>query len=390
MKITGVTIYDCDYAPAARAGWQAPIVVRIDTDEGLYGAGEVGLAYGTGGKAGAAMVATLAERFLIGCDPMRIEAVWDMFFRKTFWGQAGGPVVYGAMSAIDEALWDIKGKALGVPVWQLLGGRMWDDIRLYANGWSKGLNSPEEHAEAARKVVADGYGAMKLDPFATRGDGVWDYPRRHIDRETGMLAVRRIEAVRDAVGPDVDILVEVHGNLGVTDAITYGRLLEPTRPFFYEEPVDPMNPACMKKVSEHVRIPIAAGERLYTRYQFRPYLEALALDILQPDLGLCGGITEVRKVASMAEAYDLHFQPHNCGGPIATAACVQIDFSSPNFIIQEWFPYWPDGRYDIVEEHYEHTQKDGRFAAPTRPGLGVTLNDDYLARFEKIEIGGGR
>jgi galactonate dehydratase len=387
MKITAVTVYDVDYGRDFHTFWN-PVIVRIDTDEGIYGAGELGLAYGTGAKGGIHMIRTLAERHLIGADPFDIEAIWEIFFRRTFWGQGGGPVVYGAMSAIDEALWDIKGKALGVPVFELLGGKVHDEIRVYANGWYTGLNAPEEYAEAARKVVADGYDALKFDPFGTMPDGRWIYPRRHIERDWAVLAVKRVEAVRDAVGPDVDILLDLHGNLGTSDAIIYGRMLEASRPFFYEEPVDPMNVACMKKVSENVKIPMAAGERLYTRYQFRPYLESQALDILQPDMGLCGGITEARKIASYAEAYNLHVQPHNCGGPVSTAAGVQLDASIPNFIIMEWFPYWEDDRYQIVTEALEHQQQKSRYKIPDRPGLGIELNDGYLARFDKIVVGG--
>ena len=385
MKITRVTVFDVDYGRDFHTNWN-PVILRIDTDAGIHGAGEIGLAYGTGAKAGLHMIRTLAERFLLGRDPFGTEAIWETLFRRTFWGQGGGPIVYGAMSAIDEALWDIKGKALGVPVYELLGGRARDEIRLYANGWYTGLNAPEEYAEGALKVVADGYDALKLDPFGTTPDGRWEYPRRHIDRDWALLAVRRVAAIRQAVGDEVDILLDLHGNLGTTDAITYGRMLEEYRPFFYEEPVDAMNSACMKKVSENVRMPIAAGERLYTRYQFRPYLESHALDILQPDMGLCGGITEAWKIASYAETYNLHVQPHNCGGPVSTAAGVQLDAAIPNFIIMEWFPYWRDGRYDIVTHALEHDQQRSRFRVTDRPGLGVELNDDYLARFDKLEI----
>jgi galactonate dehydratase len=385
MKITKVTIHDVDYGRDFHTHWN-PVIVRIDTDEGIYGVGELGLAYGTGAKGGIGMIRTLAERFLIGQDPMRIEAIWETLFRRTFWGQGGGPIIYGAMSAIDEALWDIKGKALGVPVYELLGGKVWDEIRVYANGWYTGLNSPEEYAEGALKVVADGYDAMKLDPFGTMPDGRWYYPRRHIDRDWALLAVRRVEAIRKAVGDDVDILLDIHGNLGTTDAIIYGRMLEASRPMFYEEPVDPMNVACTKKVGENVKIPIAAGERLYTRYQFRPFLESHALDILQPDMGLCGGITECRKIAAYAETYNMHVQPHNCGGPVSTAAGVQLDAAIPNFIIMETFPYWVDDRYSIVTEHLEHQQKNSRLKIPDKPGLGVELNDDYLARFDSLVV----
>jgi galactonate dehydratase len=268
----------------------------------------------------------------------------------------------------------------------LLGGKVRDHIRVYANGWYTGLNAPAEYAEAALRVVADGYDALKFDPFGTTPDGRWEYPRRHIDREWALLAVRRVEAVRKAVGDEVDICLDIHGSLGTTDAILYGRMLEASRPVFYEEPVDPMNAACMKKVSENVRIPIAGVERLYTRYQFRPFIERQAIDILQPDVSLTGGISETVKIAAMADVYNLHVQPHNCSGPVGTAAAVQVVFAIPNFVIMEWFPYWSDGRYDIVTEAYERKTGNGRLAAPTAPGLGVELNDDYLQKCQTLVV----
>jgi len=266
------------------------------------------------------MVKHLAGRFLIGADPFRAEQLWDEMYRRTFWAQGGGPVVFGGMSAIDEALWDIKGKALGVPVYELLGGRVWDKLRVYANGWYHGCVTPEDYAEGAQRVVADGYTAIKFDPFAYSAEGTWDYPRRALDLDRADLAYARVEAVRDAVGPKVDILVEVHGNLGTTSAIQMGKRLEALKPFFYEEPVDALNVECMRKVAENVDIPLAAGERLYTRYGFRPYIEGQILDVLQPDIGLAGGIMETKKIATYAETYGIHVQPHNCAGPISTAA----------------------------------------------------------------------
>jgi galactonate dehydratase len=332
------------------------------------------------------MLRNMAERFLIGADPFRIEEMWDTLFRRTFWGQGGGPVVYGAMSAIDEALWDIKGKALGVPVYELLGGCCWEALRVYANGWYSGCVRPEEYAEAALKVVADGFNAMKFDPFAISGTGEWVYPRRAMDAERAELSYQRVKAVREAVGPNVDILVEVHGNLGTTSAIQIGKRLQEFKPFFYEEPVDAMNVECMRKVGENVDIPIAAGERLYTRYGFREYIEGQVLDILQPDLGLAGGISETKKIATFAETYDLHVQPHNCASPVATAASVQLDCTIPNFIIQEWFPYHDEEHYAVVNEALEPQVVDSYMPIPTKPGLGVELNDDVVKKYDCIVI----
>jgi len=388
MKITKVIIYDVDYGRDFHCR-QNPIIVKIETDEGIEGVGEVGLAYGDAAKAAIGMLKELASSYFIGADPRRIEYLWDTLFRKSFWGQGGGPVVYGAMSALDEALWDIKGKWLEVPVYELLGGKMWERIRLYANGWYAHLVEPREYSEKAQEVVADGYNALKFDPFAITRQGKYEFPRRFIDRDLAKLALARVRAVREAVGPDIDIMIEVHGNLGTTAAIEMGRLLEEFKPFFYEEPVDPLNVDALKKVSENVKIPIAGGERVYTRYGFRRFIESQALDIVQPDIGLVGGLTEAKKIAAYAETYNLHVQPHNCGGPVATAVAVQFDFCTTNFIIQEWFPYWADGRYNIITEPLEFLAKDGYFDISHiegKPGLGVQLNEDYLERFNRIVI----
>jgi galactonate dehydratase len=384
MRVTEIEIFDVRLGGGV-AGWN-PVIIRVHTDEGISGVGEVALAYGVGARAGLGMVRDLAERFLLGSDPFRIEALWDLMFRQTFWAQGGGPVVYGGMSAIDEALWDIKGKALGVPVYELLGGCCWDRLRLYANGWYHGCIAPEQYAEAAQRVVADGYTAMKFDPFAYSAEGEWAYPRRALDAQRADLAYQRVRAVREAVGPAVDILVEVHGNLGTTSAIQMGRRLEALVPFFYEEPVDALNVEAMRKVGENVAIPIAAGERLYTRYGFRPYIEGQVIDILQPDMGLAGGITETKKIATYAETYNLHIQPHNCASPVATAAAVQLDCCIPNFIIQEWFPYREPGSYQIVTDPLEPKAEDGYLTIPTGAGLGIELDDAVLSTYACLRI----
>ncbi|MBX2999058.1 MAG: mandelate racemase/muconate lactonizing enzyme family protein [Caldilineaceae bacterium] len=375
MKITEVEIYEVEYKNTPN--WH-PVLIRIRTDEGISGVGEVGLAYGSGGSAGAGMVKNLAEAFLIGADPMRIEHLWDTMYRKSFWAQGGGPVVFGGMSAIDHALWDIKGKALGVPVYELLGGRCHDKLLAYANGWYHSYNHPSEWAEPIQKIMADGFKAVKFDPFRMTPDGVLTYPKRALDKVMEDLAVARVAAVREVGGPDFIICVEVHGNLGVTSAIRAGQRLEELNPFFYEEPVDALNVDVMAKVAESVNIPLAAGERLYTRYGFRQYIERQALAILQPDLGLAGGIMEVKKIAAHAETYNIHIQPHNCASPVMTAASVQVDACIPNFIIQETFPYRPAEHYEVVLNPLEKQIVDGYLPIPTEPGLGVELNDDFL------------
>jgi galactonate dehydratase len=342
------------------------------------------------------MLQEMVEQFVIGADPTRIEHVWKSIFFRTFWGQGGGPVHYGGMSTIDQALWDIKGKALGVPVYELLGGRVRDDIWVYCNGWlgdeyapapDARVESPEEYGERAAQVVAMGYNALKFDPFSAPAGSGWGPRERILEAARGELAYRRVRAVREAVGPDVEVLVEVHGYLGVTDAIAWGRRIVELRPFFYEEPVDAMNVDVMAKVGQAVPIPLAAGERLYTRYQFREYIEKQVLDIIQPDIGLAGGITELKKIAAFAETYDQTIQPHNCHGPIATAAAVQLDTCTTNFIIQETVPNRAMVCYDVVNEPLEPQIRNSRMPIPTGPGLGVTLNEAYAARCGAVHVG---
>jgi galactonate dehydratase len=310
------------------------------------------------------------------------------------------------MSTVDEALWDIKGKAYGCPVYELLGGKVRDSIRCYANGWYSGEWAPgdgsrpgsvEEYGEYAAQVVELGYDALKFNPFGPPGPrdppprgfgagGGWGDHERAIEPWRADIGYARVQAVREAVGPEVEIIVECHGFFGPSSAIEMGQRLADLNPWFYEEPVDAMNVACMKKVADHVPLKIAAGERLYTRYMFREYIESQALDLLQPDVGLAGGITECKKIAAAAETYNVYVQPHNCHGPIATAAAVQLDACLTNFLIQELVPFRDPIAYDLVNEPPEMTVAEGYMPLPEGPGLGVTLNEDLVARCPHVRI----
>jgi len=275
------------------------------------------------------------------------------------------------------------------------GSQVHENLHVYCNGWigdeyapagNAYLASPEEYADRAAEVVGMGYDALKFDPFrAPRGSG-WGPRERLMEPARGELAYQRVRAVREAVGPDIEVLVEVHGYLSVMDAIAWGRRIVPLRPFFYEEPVDAMNVDAMRRVAENVPIPPAAGERIYTRYGFREYIEKQVLDVLQPDIGLAGGITELKKIAAYAETYDLFMQPHNCHGPIATAAAVQVDACIPNFIIQETIPLRSPSAYELVNEPLEPLIRDSGMPIPTTPGIGVTLNEAYVARCPVVHL----
>ena len=390
MKVTDVEIFDIntDFKP----DWH-PVIVRINTDEGVSGLGEVGLAYGTGHTAGAGMAKNNAERFVLGSDPMKIEKMWDTLFHSTFWARGGGPVVFGGISAIDTALWDIKGKSLGVPVYELLGGKTNNKLRTYASqiqfGWGKELRfcrEPSEYAEEAMKAVAEGYDCIKVDPVLFDANGVRDDKlKRTLNNNEVKLFCNRLKAVREAVGSDIDIIIEAHANLSVTTAIQLGRLWEELNCMYYEEPVSYLNVDLQNKVTKNVRIPFAAGERIYTRWGYRQYLEKQALNIIQPDLGLAGGISEGKKICDYANIFDVTVQLHVCGSPVATAAALQLEAVIPNFLIHEHHTYaLKDGNIKLCKQNYQ--PENGYFEIPEVPGLGIELNEDAVSESPKYVV----
>ncbi len=380
MKVVAAKVY------LVTIGGRRPVLVELLTDEGVRGVGDASVAYGSGATAVAGMVKDLVEAFVLGKDPFRIEALWSEMYDHSFWAKGGGPIVFAGISAIEQALWDIKGKALGVPVYEMLGGRIRDQVRVYANGWSFRCVTPDEFARAAERVVEDGYTALKLYPLASPDPAspyghIRHVSLRSLDREAEERAVARVKAVRDAVGPEVDVLLDMSAELTTDAIIRIGRRVEEFDIFFFEEPVDPFDVGALKKVSEHVNMPIAVGERLYTRYGFRPVMESHAADILQPDIGNTGGIMEVKKIAAMAEVYNMRIQPHTCSSPVATAAALQLDACISNFIIQELYPYRIPEHFQIVDHAPEWDVRDGYLPIPDRPGLGVELVDERVQPF---------
>lgn len=387
MKITSVDIIEVgnDFQTAV-AKWR-PVVVRINTDEGISGFGEIGLAYGYGASGGFGMAKDLAA-LLIGQDPMKNEAIWERMLKKTFWGQGGGGVVFGGMSGIDIALWDIKGKALNVPIYQLLGGKTRDKIRTYASqlqfGWGIGqdksmLAEPAEYGEVARIAQSEGFSAIKVDPLGMDSERRWNQQTLTGVQSNKVLRMGydRLKAMRDAAGPDLDIIVEMHAFTDATSGIQFGRMIEELGVFYYEEPVMGLNPRQMKRVAEKVNIPLAAGERIYSRWGFRPFLEDGSLSVIQPDLGTCGGLTECKKICDMAHIYDATVQIHVCGGPIATAAALQIEAAIPNFIIHELHRYaLLDANTKSCKHNYLPT--NGYYEVPDLPGLGQELTDEAI------------
>ncbi len=390
MKIVQVEIFDihCPDRPV----WN-PVFIRITTDEGITGVGEAGLAYDLGHSAAAAMIKEFAEEMLIGFDPMQTELLWARMLRESFWGLGGGPVIYAAMSAIDTALWDIKGKALNLPVYQLLGGKVNPTLRTYASqlqfDWDTEftrLIEPEEFGMAAEKAMAEGYDCVKVDPIMYDKEGVTQFDRTKIFTKPEMRLYRaRMQAIRDAVGEDCDIIFECHSLPGATTAIQLGELVDEFGCMYYEEPVNYLNPDLHAKVAAKVKTPIAGGERLYNRWQVKPYLDAQSIDVLQPDVGLCGGLTETKKVCDMADVADVRIQAHVCGGPVATAAALHLETAIPNFLIHEHHTYAikPWNRELCIQDYQP---ENGQFVVPELPGLGIELNDDIVNRSPKVVI----
>lgn len=332
------------------------LFLKIHTDEGITGYGEPILE----GKARTVETA-VGEFFdyLKGKDPRRIEYHWQAMYRWSFY--RGGPIMMSAISGIEQALWDILGKYLNQPVYQLLGGPVRDKIKVYAH---IGGRTPEEYAENAIKRIKEGFKALKMAPFgATR---IVDTPKKIKE------AAEKVKAVREAVGDDIDLGIDCHGRLSPSMAILMAKALEPYFPMFLEEPCLPENVDTMVTIARSTPIPIATGERLFTRWGFIEILEKQAASILQPDLCHAGGIMECRKIAAMAEVYYAAVAPHNPLGPIALAACLQLDACTPNFLIQE--------QVTLGEGYLKSPFKlvDGYIEVPKEPGLGIEIDEEAI------------
>ncbi len=336
------------------------VFVKVETDEGIDGWGEATM----GAVSVTGVIEELGE-ILVGRDPFRIEEAWQTLYNFSH-NLRGGVLHMAAISGIDIALWDIKGKALNVPVYELLGGAMRD--KFWAYGRFDG-QTPELAVENAMSWVEQGLTALKGDPHSHKGL----FPTAESQRD----ALAKVEAVRDAVGDDVELMIEVHGRLSTEGAISMGRALEQYRPFWFEEPVPPENIDAMLKVRDAVNIPLATGERIYTKWGFRELFEKQVVEFVQPDICHAGGILELKKLAAMAETYYLGFCPHNPYGPINTLAALHVDAASPNFLVQEgghadWYRHVVKGDFPF--------QKDGYFDLPTGVGLGIELDEEALVK----------
>jgi L-alanine-DL-glutamate epimerase-like enolase superfamily enzyme len=388
MKIVSLEVIALEKDPGCLS---RPVLCRINTDEGISGLGEAGLAIGTGAPAVFEQIKEMAP-MIIGMDPRDHELIWEKMFHLSFWAQGNGAIVLGAISAVDIAIWDIKAKAANLPLYKLLGGKHREKLRAYASqlqfGWGvdkflpfKGASGdPAFYADAARKAVAQGYDAIKINFMRFDKNGAilpYTASTGYINRDTMKLVEARIRAVRDAVGPDVDIIMENHAMTDASTAIQLGKLVKPYGIMFYEEGTIPLNPGVMKKIAEAIGIPLATGERTYTRWGFLPFLENHCLHVIQPDIGNCGGITEAKKICDMAAVYDVSVQAHVCSSPVSVAVSLHLEAAIPNFIIHEHHicNTLPS---TIAECTHDYQPKQGYFTVPEIPGHGQELSAGAL------------
>lgn len=357
MKITEVVVYK------VKPRW---IFVKVSTDAGISGWGE--MISGTKTETVVAGAYEVANRFLVGQNPFEIERLFQEMHRSFF---RGGPINGTIVSGLEMALWDIKGKALNVPVYELLGGAARDKIKVYS--WIGG-DRPSEVIAQAQDRFDRGFTAIKMN--ATE-------ELHYIDSyEKVNEVVERVASIRNKFGDKLDIGVDFHGRVHKPMAKVLAKALEPYHPMFLEEVVLPENEEHFKEIANTVAVPLATGERLYTRWQFKNIFKQGAIDIIQPDVALCGGILEMRKIAAMAEAYDIAVAPHAPYGPIALAATLQVDTCTPNVFIQEQSLgiHYNKGfdLLDFVKNKEIFEYKDGYIAIPTKPGLGLEMDEDRI------------
>lgn len=342
------------------------LFLKIVTDEGIVGWGEP-IIEGRAETVKAAVKELMS--YIIGKDPFRIEDHWQMFYRSGFY--RGGPILMSAIAGIDQALWDIKGKFYQAPIYELMGGSCRDSIKVYS--WIGG-DRPDDVVAEAKKVIAQGFTAIKMNSTEEL---------QYIDSFAKIdEAVARVALVREAVGNDIGIGIDFHGRVHKPMAKILAKELETFRPMFIEEPVLPENNEALREVARHTHIPIATGERIFSRWDFKSLLADGYVDIIQPDVSHAGGITEVKKIASMAEAYDVALAPHCPLGPIALAACLQVDATAHNAFIQEQSLgiHYNVGNdlLDYIRDKNVFAYEDGYVSIPDGPGLGIDVNEEYV------------
>ena len=392
MKITSLDILKLKRNDGAA---QTPVLVRINTDEGIYGYGEAGISI-SDYSLGCIELLRIFGKSLIGRDPLQSDAIYTQLI-SGFWSIGGGGVILAAISAIDTALWDIKGKYFNVPLYVLLGGKHRDKLRAYAsqlqNGWKYEdfIGAPGDLGflkDACRAAVEEGYDCIKIDFLAKHLDGtrIDSYEgRTHLSTRTLREVERKLDAVREVIGPDVELILENHCITDANTAIQFGRLAQNYDPMLLEEPANPADVHAYERIRDALDIPLATGERTYTRRGFLPLLERGLLDVIQPDLGNCGGVTEGRKIADLAETFGATVQTHTCNTPLSVALALQLEAAIPNFIIHE---HHTTNTFRHTTESFvcDYQPVNGCFEIPELPGIGNEPNEKTLREAEIITV----
>lgn len=389
MKIVKIDLLHSD---PVEDGWR-PLFCRIYTDEGIYGDGEAALSYGGIDEAAFGMLKNMAP-LLIGMDPLDHEVIWDKLYHQCFWGLNGGPVVFAGISAFDMALWDIKGKKFQVPLYKLLGGKMRTKLRAYAsqlqNGWPGSRRpgkTPEDYANATKEAMRRGFDAVKFNFTTYREDGTWyDHREQAPYMDHGYLKVveSRLKAVRDTLGPDGDIILENHAYTDRQSAVRMGNMAKKYDILYFEEPVAPHGDL-LRYVHQETGIPIASGERMYSRWQFKQRMDQDAIQVIQPDIGTCGGITEVKKICDMAHVYETAVQIHVCGSPLVVAASLHLESAIPGFIIHEYNVNTSMPKMTGLTK-YNYEPENGMMTVPELPGIGNEIADATFDHSEVVTI----
>jgi len=364
MKITAVKSY------AVHPGWRKNLIfVKVETDEGVHGWGEAYSQYDRD-PAVMAQLSTLGP-YMVGRSPFDIKHFTQFAF-DDYAARRGSVELFCAISGIEQAMWDIVGKVCKQPVYNLLGGKVREKIRVYANGWSYGMKEPAHYAKAAEKVVAQGWTALKLDPLPAPWR-TW-IPKEHEER-----AMRVLKAIRSAVGPDVDILIDQHRRLAPMHAIRLNKRLAEVGLYWMEEPCQAEFPDEMAQIRSQIGVPVVIGEATYTKTGFRPLLEKRSADILNPDVACVGGILELKEIAAMAESFLVAVSPHNYNSTtVALASTVHASATMPNFVITEYFLPFVEFGDTICSNQMK--PKNGYIDLPTGPGLGVDMDEDALKK----------
>ena len=349
--------------------------VRIDTDEGIHGWGECYTQADRDVQITAHI--DMLKRYLIGRDPTNIKHFMQMVY-DDFAGRRGAMDLWCAVSGLEHAMWDILGKISGQPVYKLLGGPVRSKIRVYANGWGGGGWDSADLADRASQIVESGFTALKFDPIP----GPW---RTFVSKDVERQAVENVRAVRQAVGTDVDILVEMHRRLAPMHAVKIAREIEQYEPFWYEEPVLAENIDALASAKRNINIPVVTGEELYTKFEFREVFEKQAADIINPDVCNVGGILELKEIAAMAEPYFVVVSPHNYNSTtLGLAATINASATMPNFLITEYFVNFEELGRDIATQPFQ--VENGYINLPESPGLGIDLDEESLAKYPYQEF----